>query len=259
MKRICVITGASSGIGKEFFKEIVGDSRLSFDEIWVIARSEGKLKELSGLTEIPTRVIPLDLGKRESYDTFRALLEEERPRIGLLINCAGFGKFNSTLDVGYDETLGMIDLNVTGTVAMDMIALGYMQKGDGIINIASVAAYQPIPYINAYGASKAFVLNFTRALAREQKKNGIHVMAVCPYWTRTDFFDRAIDSERDKVVKKYVAMYEPSQIVSRALSDYKKGKEVSLFGFMTKLQLLAVKLAPTGLTMKIWMKQQKLK
>lgn len=259
MKRICVITGASSGIGKEFFEEIIKDGDLSFDEIWVIARSEDKLRALSELTDIPVRVLPLDLTRRESYEAYRHALEEEKPRIGMLINCSGFGKFGATLDVPYGESLGMIDLNVTAVAALDMISCEYMQKGDGIINIASVAAYQPIPYINTYGATKAFVLNFTRGLSRELKSRGIHVMAVCPFWTKTRFFDRAVDSERERVVKKYVAMYEPRQIVGRALSDYKKKKEVSLFGFMTKLQLLAVKLAPTGLTMRIWMKQQKLK
>ena len=259
MKRICVITGAGSGIGKEFFEELVRDTELKFDEFWVIARSADKLRALSKLTSIPVKVLSLDLSDRNSYETYRLALAAEKPRIGLLVNCAGFGKFGSTLDVKYEENLGMIDLNVTGTVAIDIISAEYMKKGDGIINIASVAAYQPIPYINTYGATKAFVLNFTRGFAMEMKKKGIRVMAVCPFWTKTAFFDRAIDSERDKVVKKYVAMYDPKQIVSRALSDYKKGKPVSLFGFVTKLQLLAVKIAPTGLTMRIWMRQQKLK
>ena len=259
MKRICVITGAGSGIGKEFFEKLTADKQLKFDEFWVIARSADKLNALAELTDTPVKVIPLDLSDRDSYETYRLKLAAEKPRIGLLVNCAGFGKFGSTMDVKYEENLGMIDLNVTGTVAMDIISAEYMEKGDGIINIASVAAYQPIPYINTYGATKAFVLNFTRAYAMEMKKKGVHVMAVCPFWTKTAFFDRAIDAQRDKVVKKYVAMYEPRQIVSRALSDYKKRKAVSLFGFMTKLQLCAVKLAPTGLTMRIWMRQQKLK
>ena len=259
MKKICVITGAGSGIGREFFEELTVDTQLKFDEFWVIARSADKLAALKELTDIPVKALPLDLSRKESYEEYRRALESEKARVGLLVNCAGFGKFGSTEEIKYEENLGMIDLNVTGTVAIDLISAEYMEKGDGIINIASVAAYQPIPYINTYGATKAFVLNFTRALSMEMKKKGIRVMAVCPFWTKTAFFDRAIDSERDKVVKKYVAMYEPKQIVSRALSDYKKGKPVSLFGFMTKLQLLAVKIAPTGVTMRIWMNQQKLK
>ena len=84
-------------------------------------------------------------------------------------------------------------------------------------------------------------------------------MAVCPFWTKTEFFDRAIKNEADPVVKKYAAMYDPKDIVRRALRDYKKGKSVSLFGATTKLQLLGVKLMPVSVVMRVWMTQQKLK
>lgn len=258
MKKICVITGASSGIGKEFFKFLVSDKYFDFDEFWVIARSKERLDSLKELSDIPVKSISLDLSKEDAYDTYKELLDEEKPNISLLVNCSGYGKFESTEKVGYDASINMIDLNVKATVAMDMLSLEYMKKGSGIINIASVAAYQPIPYINVYGATKSFVLNFTRALSMEQKQKGIHVMAVCPFWTKTEFFDRAVNNEADPVVKKYVAMYEPQDIVKRALRDYKKGKGVSLFGTMTKLQLLAVKMMPVSMVMRVWMTQQKL-
>ena len=258
MKNICVITGASSGIGKEFFVNLSKDKDFSFDEFWVIARSEERLKELSKLTDIPVRAIPLDLSDENSYESYKKMLEEEEPRISLLVNCSGYGKFESVEKVGYEANLNMIDLNVKGTVAMDYLSLKYMKEGSGIINIASVAAYQPIPYINTYGATKSFVLNFTRALSMEVRDRGIKVLAVCPFWTKTEFFDRAVKSEADPVVKKYVAMYDPKDIVKRALRDYKKGKGVSLFGFVTKLQLLGVKLMPVPLVMRVWMSQQKL-
>ncbi len=258
MKNICVITGASSGIGKEFFVRLSKDGDFSFDEFWVIARSEERLKELSKLTDIPVRAIPLDLSDENSYESYKKLLEEEEPRISLLVNCSGYGKFESVEKVGYEANLNMIDLNVKGTVAMDYLSLKYMEKGSGIINIASVAAYQPIPYINTYGATKSFVLNFTRALSMELRDRGIKVMAVCPFWTKTEFFDRAIKNEADPVVKKYAAMYDARDIVKRAIRDYKKGKSVSLFGFVTKLQLIGVKLMPVGIVMRVWMSQQKL-
>lgn len=258
MKNICVITGASSGIGKEFFTQITHDASFKLDEIWVIARNREKLESLSSLTDIPVKAVSLDLSLDTAYEEYRALLEAEKPNVTLLINCSGFGKFESIEKIGYRDNMNMIDLNVKATAALDMITLEYMSKGSGIINIASVAAYQPIPYIATYGATKAFVLSFTRALAMEVKKRGIHVMAVCPFWTKTAFFDRAINAEEDPVVKKYAAMYDPRDIVRRALKDYKKGKEVSLFGFATKLQLLGIKLLPAWLIMRIWMAQQKL-
>ena len=259
MKNICVITGASSGIGREFFDQLVKRSDYKFDEFWVIARGADKLAELRAATEIPVRAVSLDLSKEESYDEYKRILEEEKPRIRLFVNCSGFGKFESSANIGVATSLNMIDLNVKATVALDLISLEYMEKGDGIINVASVAAYQPIPFINVYGATKSFVLNFTRALSVEVKGRGIQVMAVCPFWTKTKFFDRAVKEEKDPVVKKYVVMYKPEDIAKRALDDYKKGKKVSMYGVISKLQVLAVKLMPASVTMKIWVSQQKLK
>ena len=259
MKSICVITGASSGIGREFFEQLVTSSEYRFDEIWVIARGADKLEELKGLTKTPVKILPLDLSKESSFEAYEKALEEEKPRINLLVNCSGYGKFESSENVGVEASLNMIDLNVKATVAMDLISLKYMDKGDGIINIASVAAYQPIPYINVYGATKSFVLNFTRALGVEVGKRGIHVMAVCPFWTKTKFFDRAIKEEKDPVVKKYAVMYDPTEIAKCALKDYKKGRAVSMYGVISKLQTLAVKMMPATVTMKIWVAQQKLK
>lgn len=256
MKKICVITGASSGIGKEFFMQL--KDRPDWDEIWVIARNAEKLNDLCALTGTPVRPISLDLSEDSARQAYAELLTREKPEIVLLINGAGYGKFASTQKVGYDATMNMIDLNVKAVAALSLLSLPYMKAGDGIINIASVAAYQPIPYINVYGATKAFVLNFTRALGAEMKHSGIRVMAVCPFWTKTGFFDRAITPDEEPVVKKYVAMYKPEQIVRRALTDYQKGRAVSLFGFVTKAQLLGVKLLPTSATMQIWMRQQKL-
>lgn len=259
MKNICVITGASSGIGREFFTEIIADRDYKFDEIWVIARGADKLEELRSLTDIPVRALALDLSSEASYESYRQALEEEKPRIRLFVNCSGFGKFESTRKIGLDANINMIDLNVKATVALDLISIDYMEAGDGIINVASVAAYQPIPYINVYGATKSFVLNFTRALGVEMKPYGIRTMAVCPFWTKTKFFDRAIKADEDPVVKKYAVMYDPTEIAKRAIKDYKKGKSVSMYGVVSKLQVFAVKLMPATVTMKVWLAQQKLK
>ena len=130
-----------------------------------------------------------------------------------------------------------------------------LQNGQGI---AAVAAFQPIPCINVYAATKAFVLYFSRALNRELKKRGITVTAVCPFWTKTEFFNRAVSAQSDAVVKKYTAMYRPEQIVTRAGRDAKRGKDVSNFGFVARAQAGLCKLLPHSLIMTIWQKQQKL-
>ena len=163
------------------------------------------------------------------------------------------------METPVDINLNMIDLNCEAIVALCQHTIPYMQQGAKIINIASVAAFQPIPYINVYGATKSFVLHFSRALNRELKKNRITVTAVCPFWTKTEFFNRSIDKEKEAVVKKYVAMYMPEQIVNRAWRDTKKGKEVSMYGFTARTQTFLAKILPHSFVMNYWMNQQKLK
>ena len=119
-----------------------------------------------------------------------------------------------------------------------------------------MAAFQPIPYIDVYGASKAFVLSFSRALNSELELRKIQVLAVCPYWTKTKFFDRAVGEKQ--IVKKYIVMYEPEMIITQAWKDLEKGKDISIYGTVAKGQALLCKLLPHKLVMNIWKKQQDL-
>lgn len=258
MKRIAVITGASSGIGREFAKTL--ESHGSYDELWAIARNVGRLESLRDEVSIPVRPISLDLASPDAPERYAELLTADT-EVGILINCSGYGKFEAAENIPLEDNLGMIDLNCRALTAVTLLTLPHMRPGAEIINVASVAAFQPIPYINVYGATKAYVLSFTRALARELRPRGIRVMAVCPFWTKTAFFDRAINKNDGKViVKKYTAMYTTNEIVSaawRALG--KKNKDFVVPGFKAKMQVLGVKIMPHSLVMSIWQKQQKLK
>ena len=256
MKKIAVITGASSGMGRRFAETVKEWG--SFDEVWCIARRADRLEELRATVPFPVKAISLDLTDRESFAAYAALLREEKPQVGLLVNASGYGKFAAAMDTPLEVNLNMVDLNCQALMALCQLTVPYMTAGSRIINIASVAADQPIPYINVYAASKAFVQRYSRALNRELKKNGIGVTAVCPFWTKTEFFGRAIE-EGEPVVKKYVAMYEPDQIVTRAWRDAKRGRDVSRFGFIARGQSLLTKIVPHSLVMTIWMGQQDLK
>ena len=150
----------------------------------------------------------------------------------------------------------MVDLNCKALVKMTKMSLPYMHEGSKIINIASMAAFQPIPYIDVYGASKAFVLSFSRALNSELETRRIQAMAVCPYWTRTRFFDRAVGEKQ--IVKKYIVMYEPEMIIRQAWKDLEKGKDISIYGTIAKGQAALCKILPHKLVMNIWKKQQDL-
>jgi len=255
---ICVITGASSGIGREFFRQLTeGTER--FDEYWVIARREEPLRELQALTEVPLRILALDLSVQADCEAYGAALDAAQADVRLLVHCAGFGKFEATEKVGLETNLNMVDLNVKATVSVDLLTLPHMRAGARIINIASVAALQPVPWINTYAATKAFVLSFSRSLNREVRSRGITVTAVCPFWTKTAFFDRAVKADETPVVKKYAAMYDPADIARRALRDSRRGKDVSFYGFIARGQALLVKFLPMPMVMNTWQSQQKLK
>ena len=256
MKRIAVITGASSGMGRRFAETV--DTFGRFDEIWVIARHEAALEGLRERVPFPVRPLALDLTDRSSFATYAKALAEEPVEVGLLVNASGFGKFRAVVDTPLEVNLNMVDLNCQAVMALCQLTIPYMPEGGQIINIASVAACQPVPYIGVYAASKAFVLSYSRSLNRELDDKDISVMAVCPFWTKTEFFDHAVVNEEKPVVKKYAAMYEPQQIVARAWRDAKRGKDVSKYGFVARLQMALVKILPHGLVMDIWLSQQKL-
>lgn len=255
MKKIAVITGASSGMGKRFAQRV--NEFGTFDEIWLIARHGERLEALRETMPFPARVLALDLTDRTSFGVYEAALAEKPVEIGLLVNASGFGKFAAVADTPLQVNLNMTDLNCQAVVALCQLSIPYLGRGGQIINIASVAAFQPIPYINVYGATKAFVLSFSRALNRELRRQGVGVMAVCPFWTKTAFFDRAVTGG-EAIVKKYAAMYDPDDIVRRTWRDAKRGKDVCKYGFVARGQAALTKLLPHSLVMDVWMKQQQL-
>lgn len=249
--KIAVITGASSGMGREFVYALDRDEE--FDELWVIARREQRLLELKEKCRAKIRPIVLDLQTRESFALYRQLLEQEKPEIAVLVNAAGFGLFGAFMDMDMDRQLDIIDLNSRALTAMCYMSVPYMAKGSRIYNMGSMSSWQPVPYINVYGASKAYVLNFSRALGVELKGRGIKVMAVCPGWITTEFFDHAIHDDTISYFNRY---YPPEQVIEKALKDMKKGKNASVLGFPERVQVLLVKLLPVSFVMKTWCRQQ---
>ncbi len=250
--KIGIITGASSGIGREYVYAI--DKEFDLDEIWVIARRKERLEELQAHCKTKLRPLALDLGTEDSWNAYKALLEETKPTIVVLINGAGFGVFGAFAQTDLNKQLKMIDLNAKALTAISHLSLPYMQKGSHLINVASNSSWQPVPYINVYGSTKAYVLNFSRALGAELKKRGIHVMAVAPHWIKTEFFEHAV---QDDTIQYYDRFYTAKQVVDKTMKDLKRNKTVSILGFPVQAQVLLVKLLPAKLVMWIWCKQQK--
>ena len=258
MKKIIIVTGASSGMGKEFIHQIL-EKESNIDEIWAITRNKERLNELK--EEISNKIVPLklDLSKEEDLIKYKEHIDKEKPNVIILANCAGFGKFDHSENIDTNIKLNMIDLNVKAPVALIDYTIPYMKDHSMIMNIASCAGFQPLPYINDYAATKSFVLSYSRALNKELKYKKIHVLAVTPYWTKTEFFNRAIDEEKKKVVINYNAMYEAKDVMELAIKDlYNFKKDVSCYGFVTRFQKLLAKILPHKIIMKIWENQQKL-
>ena len=240
-------------MGREFVKQL--SEKYTFDEIWVIARRLDRLEALGSVISQKIRPVSLDLTKRESIEEFGTLLSEAKPDIRVLVNASGFGLFKEFESASLDSYYDMIALNDSAVVGMTYKALPYMKDGARIWNICSVAAFQPIPYINVYGATKAFALSFTRALNVELKPRGIKALAVCPYWTKTEFFDRAVT---DNTISYYQCMYDPKKVVERAVRDMDSRKDVSIYGKEARMNAFLTKLLPHRFVMKVFLKQQKL-
>lgn len=251
MKNIAVISGASSGMGREFVYAL--DKEHNFDEIWAIARREDRLLELQDNVRAKIRPVVLDLLDRESLTEFKSLLEAEKPCVKVLVNAAGFGLFGTYTEMDMEKQLQIIDLNDRALTGMTYICLPYMSEGSQIYNMGSMSSFQPVPYINVYGASKAYVLSFSKALRVELCQRKIRVMAVCPGWIQTEFFSHAI---HDDTVNYFNRYYGPKEVIAKAVKDMRRNKPVSVLGFPERMQVLAVKLLPTWLVLKTWCKQQ---
>lgn len=252
-KQIAIVTGASKGLGREFVKLLVKENEIT--EIWAVSRNRDKLQQLSNEFGNKIRIIPIDLSNRNCFKELETLLENEMAIIKYLINNAGFAKFCSYDDITIEESLNMIDLNISAVVALGLICIPYMEKGSHIINIASQASFFPLPYQNIYSSTKAFVRNYTRALNVELQEKQITATAVCPGWMKTELFDRGIVGAK-KGTNKFSGMVTPDVVAKKALDDARKGKDISVYGIYVKFTHLLSKLTPQKMMMKIWLMQQ---
>ena len=252
---IAIVTGASSGMGKEFVLQL--EQYVQVDQIWVIARRTEALQALAHQVRTPVRPISLDLLKEESFQAYQALLRQENPNVKLLVNAAGFGKFGKFENISIEDDCRMIDLNAKALLVMTRLTLPYMTSGSHILQLDSLSAFQPVPYITTYGATKAFVLSYCRSMNRELKPQGIRMMSMNPGWVKTEFFSHAFQTNQADV-QYFDRLYEARDVVATGLRDlYKTKKDMSIHGFPVKFQVLLVKLLPHRLVMNTWLNQQK--
>ena len=247
--KIAVVTGASSGIGREFALQI---SRKygKLDEIWLIARRKDLMEELEKHLRIPVRIFAMDLSDNQDLNQFREYLSELRPDIKLLVNSAGMGKIGRVDNQEVGIQGDMIDINCRALTVFTGLCLPYISTHSRIINMASAAAFSPQPNFAVYAATKAYVLSYSRALNVELKDRKITVTSVCPGPVDTEFFTIAGDAE-GKTFKK--SFWVPAdKVVTQAIKDAALGNELSIYGTAMKLAKGAAKVLPHKAVMSVF-------
>lgn len=248
--KIAIVTGASSGLGREFVKAISKKYHM-LDEIWVIARRKERLIVLQN--KVKTKLVPIemDLSDLDELDRLKVLLKKENPNVLFLFNCAGYGKIGKFYDIPYEEEIGMIQLNCVSLTAITYAVLPYMKKKSRIIQLASAAAFLPQPNFAVYAATKSYVLSFSRALKRELKERKISVTAVCPGPVKTEFFQIAEETGKISLYKMLV-MADATKVVNKAIKDSAMGKSVSIYGATMKGLHILSKIIPHELILKFF-------
>ena len=248
---VAIITGASSGIGAEFARQL----KPFADEFWFVARREDKMNSLGEELGINHKVIKADLTKPEGIEAIREALEKEKPSVKYLVNAAGFGDFGAFDELDESAFERMIDLNVKALVLITHITIPYMQKGGRIIELGSGSCFTPLPYFNVYASSKAFVLHYTKALRFEIKKYGISATCFCPGWVDTEFIGKAVENGGSSTPKASALkpLLNCKKVVRGCVRAANRGKAMYVTGKFTKFQHLLYRLAPHGLLSKVWL------
>lgn len=235
---IAIITGASSGMGMEFARQI--DSRLcKTDEIWLLARRREPMEDLTRSLRIKTRIVVIDITDEKELQRFSEVLAISESRITMLVNCAGIG-YNGAFSEQTDEEISaMLRLNVVALTKLTKICLPYMRKGSKIVQFASGAAFVPQAEFAVYAASKSYVYSFSKALGKEMKRRGVRVTTVCPGPVKTPFLEKAYGDISHMSKMKQLTTKSAACVVTKAINDCTQGRAVSVCGLPMQVLYIA--------------------
>lgn len=247
--KIAVITGASSGLGKEY--AIALNTRADIDEIWLLARREDKLKEVANLVSKKVRTVVCDITNEHNINDYVNLLKQENATVQLLINNAGFGKLGMFYEISTDDNAGMIRLNCEALTVMTSVTLPFMHKNSEIINTCSIASFAPNTRMAVYSSTKAFVMSFSRALRSELKPQKINVLAVCPGPMDTEFLNLAGINKGDSKTFDTLPRDNPKKVAQNSLKASHKEKAVFADHIFYKFYRVISKILPVSIVMKM--------
>lgn len=255
-KKISIVTGASSGIGKELSFVLARHQK----NLLLIARSEEKLKkitqEIKDKYQVSAEYLIKDLSKTEAAQEIFDYCQKQKLEVDILINNAGFGDFNLFVKGNIKKQLEIIQVNIYALVYLNHLFLLKMiaQGGGKIMNIASTAAFQPGPLMSVYYASKAFVLHFSEAIANELKPYNITVTAICPGPTASNFKQTA-NLGNSRLMKKR-KLPSAKMVAEFAYKAMIKGRVVAIYGFRNYILTKLVNIIPRSIVVKIVRKLQ---
>lgn len=246
-KRIAIVTGATGGVGEEFVRQMLGRD---IEEIWAIARNEERLSALE--KRFGERIVPLamDLSDADSLSRLEQMLSERKPVVAYLVNNAGLARMGKYDTFTPEEISRTVDVNCKAPLFLINLCIPYMERGSRILNISSAAAFQPNPYLSLYAATKVFERSYSRALHMELKGTGITATAVCPGWIDTELLVHEMNGRQVR----FPGMVTAERVVTRALRDAERGRDMSVCSLYVKCQHLNVKLLPQRWVMKLWMR-----
>lgn len=236
-KSIAIVTGASSGLGKEFVKEL--SRQKNVNEIWVLARRKENMEALTGEVPVGIRILAGDLLEEGTFQRLDVWLQEERPVVSFLVNNAGRGNHIPFEKEPEEDMVSMMKLDMEVPVKMVKHCLPFMDGASHILNVASAAAFVPLPGLSIYSASKSFLLSFSRSLGKELAPKHITVTALCPYWIGdTEFMEKA--GVRDHPAGTLTA----ASVAKAGVRDCLRGKDLSIPGIMGKLTFWGSRFLP---------------
>ena len=246
---IAIITGASSGLGLEFYKEIQNEP---LDEVWVIARREEKLKEHKDkFGKIKTRILPMDITLKSNISSLADILKEEKPSVKFLINNAGFGVFGAVADADPNALGKMVDLNARALTEITACVLAYMDASSYIINTCSIASFVPNANLTVYAATKSYVMSLSRGLRQELKNRKINVTAVCPGPMETEFLAVAGIEKGTSKMFDILPKSKPAVVARKAIKAAKRGKAVYTPKLLFKVYRVLAKILPHSILLPI--------
>jgi uncharacterized protein len=245
-----LITGASSGIGRELARQFAGDGA----DLVLIARSEDRLRELAGELAaaygVTAQVLPADLSRPGSPDQIVQTLAQRQIDVDVLVNNAGFGARGPVAGIGVGRQLEMVEVNVAALTRLTALLLPPMleRRRGGILNVASTAAFQPGPNSAVYYATKAYVLSFTEALAEEVRGSGVRVCCLAPGPTDTGFAAQA-GAAGSRLFRRGVM--DAGRVARAGHDGVRRGKTLVIPGLRNRALAVGARLSPRILVTKI--------